>query len=237
MELPNTPMHAGGISIYDPSTAPGGKVRFKDILAYMQARLHLAPAFRRKLLRIPGNLDHPYWVEDADFDLEFHIRHIALPAPGDWRQLCIQAARLHSRGLDLNRPLWEMYVIEGLDGIANFPKGSFAVLTKIHHSVIDGASGVEMTTAITQFSPADPVPSPPAHEWRPEPAPGFTSLFWRTYANNLLQPLCLMETIKNSIPGIARVGAGLYRKELSLDQLILTAPRTRFNACRTPPRL
>jgi Wax ester synthase-like Acyl-CoA acyltransferase domain len=80
-------------------------------------------------------------VEDSNFDLEYHVRHIALPKPGDWRHLCIQAARLHSRPLDLTKPLWEMYVIEGLDNVEGLPPGSFAVLTKIHHAAIDGVSG------------------------------------------------------------------------------------------------
>ena len=81
-------------------------------------------SFRERLVRVPFDLDHPYWIEDPDFDLEFHVRHIALPQPGDWRQLCIQVARLHSRPLDLDRPLWEMYVIEGLDNVEGVPPGS-----------------------------------------------------------------------------------------------------------------
>ena len=83
MESANTPMHIGGIAIYDPSTAPNGFVRFKEILAFIEERLHLAKSFRRKLANVPLNLDYPYWVDDADFDLEYHVRHIALPQPGD----------------------------------------------------------------------------------------------------------------------------------------------------------
>lgn len=235
MESPNTPMHVGGVSIYDPSTAPGGKVRFKDVLAHFAARLHVAPGFRQKLLKVPGNLDHPYWVEDSDFDLEFHIRHIALPAPGDWRQLCIQVARLHARALDMNRPLWEFYVIEGLDGIEGIPKGCFAVVSKIHHAVVDGASGVEMTTAITSISP-DAVPPPAEGEWQAEQAPGLGGLLLRTYFNNLVQPLRWIDTLRTSMPGIARLGGGLYKGELSLHQ-IGAAPRTRFNQKVGPHRM
>ncbi len=99
-------------------------------------------------MRVPLDLDHPYWIEDEEFDLEYHVRHIALPKPGDWRQFCIQVARLHARGLDLARPLWEMYVIEGLDGIEGLPKGSFGVVIKVHHAAIDGMAGVELITAI-----------------------------------------------------------------------------------------
>jgi hypothetical protein len=82
-------------------------------LEHIERRVHEGRMFRQRLVRVPFDFDHPSWIEDADFDLEFHVRHIALPAPGDWRQLCIEAARLISRPLDLSRPLWELYVIEG----------------------------------------------------------------------------------------------------------------------------
>ena len=123
LEAPRAPMHIGSIAIYDPSTAPDGKVTFKGILEHITGRMPLVPSYREKLARVPLDLDHPYWVNDPDFDLEFHVRHIALPKPGDWRQLCIQAARLHARELDLDRPLWEFYVIEGLDNVEGVPPG------------------------------------------------------------------------------------------------------------------
>lgn len=113
--------HVAALSIYDVSTAPGGKVRFKDILQHFEQRLYLHPVFRQKLVSVPFGLDRPYWVASGDIDLDFHVRHIALPAPGDWRQLMIQVARLHSRPLDRSKPLWEVYVIEGLDNIPNLP--------------------------------------------------------------------------------------------------------------------
>ena len=122
METPSTPMHIGSLAIYDPSTSPNGKLRFKEVLEFIEGRLDGAWAFRRRLVRVPFDLDHPYWIEDPDFDLEYHVRHVALPEPGDWRQLCILAARLHSRALDLTKPLWEFTVIEGLDNIEGLQK-------------------------------------------------------------------------------------------------------------------
>src|SRR5690606_21100612 len=109
----NNHMHVASLCIYDQSTAPGGGVRFKDILRFFTGRLQQFPSFRRRLVNVPLALDRPYWLEDAGFDVEFHVRHIALPQPGDWRQLCIQVARIHSRPLDRSKPLWEAYVIEG----------------------------------------------------------------------------------------------------------------------------
>ena len=129
------------IQIYDQSTAPGGKVRFKSIMAHIESRLSGLPLFRSKLQRVPLDLDHPYWVDDPNFDLEYHVRHIALPKPGDWRQFCIQASRIHARPLDLNRPLWEIYVVEGLDSLLELPVGSFALLTKVHHAAVDAEGG------------------------------------------------------------------------------------------------
>ncbi|MDH3587333.1 MAG: wax ester/triacylglycerol synthase family O-acyltransferase, partial [Gammaproteobacteria bacterium] len=131
--------HLTSIAIFDQSTVPGGEVvRFKDILAHVEGRLHMSPLFKRRLVHVPLELDFPYWVDDEHFDLEYHIRHGRLPEPGDWRQFCIHVARYHSRPLDMNRPLWEMYVVEGLDNIDWLPKGSYALVTKIHHAAVDG---------------------------------------------------------------------------------------------------
>ena len=146
-------MHVAGLGIYDPSTAPDGKVRFKDILKFFSARTAQFPLFRRRLVTVPLSLDRPYWVEDSTIDVEFHVRHIALPRPGDWRQLCIQVARLHSRPLDRSKPLWEVYVIEGLENVDGVPPGSFALYTKVHHALIDGESASEVTRAIHSLTP------------------------------------------------------------------------------------
>ena len=130
VELDGLPQHIGGVSIYDQSTAAGGTVRFKQILAMLENRVHLSPIFRRKLAPVPLGLGRPYWVDDPHFDLEYHVRHIALPKPGDWRQLCILASRLHAQPLSRNRPLWEMYVIEGLNGVEGLPAKLFRLIVK-----------------------------------------------------------------------------------------------------------
>ena len=127
------------VHIYDQGTVPGGTLRFKRVLERIEGRIAEQPMLRRKLRRVPLDLDYPYWVDDENFDLEYHVRHIALPRPGDWRQFCIQTARIHARPLDLARPLWEIYVVEGLDGLLELPAGSFALLVKIHQAAIDMA--------------------------------------------------------------------------------------------------
>lgn len=224
-ETANSPTHIGSFAIYDPSTAPGSKVTFKGILANIESRLHMANCFRQKLVYAPMNLDHPYWLEDPDFDLEFHVRHIALPHPGDWRQLCIQVARIHARPLDLSRPLWEMYVIEGLDNIDDVPAGSFALLTKIHHAAIDGVSGAELAGAIHDLSP-DAVASPPDVDWRPEREPSFLEMAARTALNNIRSPFKFVRVLGESAPGLAHFFRGSPEDEI--DEL-REVPRTRFN--------
>ncbi len=232
-ETPHAPMHIGSFMIYDPSTAPGGFVRFKDILANVESRLHLSRAFRQKLMHVPLNLDHPYWVADTTFDLEFHVRHIALPKPGDWRQLCIQAARLHARALDMSKPPWEMYVIEGLDNVEGAPPGSFAVLTKIHHAMIDGVSGSEIQEFIHDIE-AEPKVKPEVQPFEPEPEPNPLDLMARANFNFATQPFRFMEVLARSMPGMANLSQGLGTNKLKMTA---QAPRTRFNTTITAHRV
>ena len=226
LETPRTPMHIGSIAIYDPSTAPNSFVRFKDILNFIDSRMHLAKSFRRKIANVPLSLDYPYWVDDADFDLEYHVRHIALPQPGDWRQLCIQASRLHSRPLDLSKPLWEFTVIEGLNNISGVPKGSYAIVSKIHHAAIDGVSGVDIANAVHSIDPGGAIAAP-ERPWIPERTPTSVELLARAQVNTLNTPLRLARTVVKSAPGIARMIGGLARGKLHTT--FGRVPRTRFN--------
>ena len=148
LETDNAPMHIASLGIYDPSTAEGGKVTFKQILANTMARKHRVPGMSNVLVNVPFRLDHPYWITNDKLDVEYHIRHMALPQPGDWRQLCILVSRLHARPMDRSRPLWEMNVIEGLDNVEGVPKGAFAIYLKVHHAAFDGASATEMAAVI-----------------------------------------------------------------------------------------
>lgn len=227
LDQQNSPMHIGSIAIYDPSTAPGGFVRFKDILKFVEDRLPLAPTFRQSLANVPFGIDHPYWIECENFNLEFHIRHVALPKPGDWRQLCIQSARIMARPLDLTKPLWEFTVIEGLDNVDGVPKGSYALVSKIHHSAIDGMSGVDITNAIHTISPDEPTPEL-NDTWKPEKKPSAVEMAVRGYIGNIKQPFRWVEVASKSLPGIGRTIKGLITKEFSLSQA-MSAPRTRFN--------
>ena len=212
MESSRTPMHITPVIFYDQSSAQGGKVRFKDILEVFRANLHKSKIFRRKLAGGAMGFDTPYWVEDPDFDLEFHVRHIALPRPGDWRQLCILMSRLHARGLDMSRPLWEAYVIEGLNEVQGLPPHSFAILLKIHHAAIDGVSGAEIIQAIHSLS-VDEARPPFEDDWHGEADPSPVAVWSRAYLNNLKRPMKLFETARELLPNVMQANRESSRRD------------------------
>jgi WS/DGAT/MGAT family acyltransferase len=233
-EGPRTPMHIGAVMIYDPSTVRGGRQRFTDILAFIEERLHLARTFRQKLVRVPLDLDYPWWIEDRDFDLEYHVRHIRLPEPGDWRQLCIQVARLHARPLDVSKPLWEFTVIEGLDAVPSLPPGSYAVVSKVHHAAVDGVSGVDLVQALHGLEPyPDQVPAP-ARAWYGETPPTPGELLFRAQVKALSEPLRFAEAL-------LRAGARPAPRKVEGNDdtapVTQTVPRTRFGRSVSPHRV
>lgn len=233
LETRNSPMHIGGLSIYDPSTADGGRVTFKQILANLTARAQRIPALTNTLVEVPLSLDHPYWRRDASFDPEFHIRHIALPKPGDWRQLCIQVSRLHARPLDRAHPLWEMYVIEGLDNVAGYPPGCFAVLSKMHHAAIDGASGIEIASIIHDLQ-SSPEALPEMRPIETERMPSNLELLWRAQINTIKTPMRVISVAKNTLPGLTRFVTGMAAGNINR---VSNLPRTRFNTNVSPHRV
>jgi WS/DGAT/MGAT family acyltransferase len=233
LESQGAHLHLTGVYIYDQRTAPDGVVRHKDILKYVESRLHTSPIFRQKLVSLPLSVDYPYWVDDDQFDLEYHIRHIALPEPRDWRQLCILVARIHSRRLDMSRPPWEMHVVEGLDNIKGIPEGAFAVVAKYHHAAIDGATGIEIVAGLHSTEPQhqpDPEPEP----WQPERPPSWIGLMARAAVNNVRAPLQLTKAVAATLPGIS---PSLLRGEMHDISLANEVPQTRFNGKVSPHRV
>lgn len=235
MERPVAPVHIGSVLIYDPSTASGGFVRFKDILSFMEGRLCLSETMRQKMVKVPFGIDYPYWIKDSNFDIEYHVRHVALPKPGDWRQLCIQAARIFARPLDLSRPPWEITVVEGLDNIPGVPKGSYAMITKVHHAAIDGVSGVDLMNALHTLT-VESDENLPADKWRPETDPSQIGMFARGYARNLINPIRQAKAMRHTLPGMLRTAKGLIKKDFDFDAILKT-PKTRFNGTVSPHRM
>jgi WS/DGAT/MGAT family acyltransferase len=233
VETAAAPNHIAPLSIYDPSTAPGGKVTHKGILTHLESRLHLAPGFRRKLMRVPLDIDEPYWVDDPSFDLEYHVRHLALPKPGDWRQLCILVARLISRPLDPSRPMWEMNIIEGLDNIEGLPKGCFAVLLKIHHSMVDGKAGVALISALHDLEarPKKSAQLQPPDAWQPKPQPSSWQLAGTGLRRILFKPGHVLRVVARSAPGL------ISKRDMRKSKPPFRVPNTPLNGEITSPRV
>ena len=231
----DTPQIQGNVSlihIYDQSTVPGGTLRFKTVLAHIQSRLGLSPVFRRKLQRVPLGLDRPYWIDDENFDIEYHVQHIALPKPGDWRQFCIQISRIHARPLDLHRPLWEIYVVEGLDAFIDLPPGSFALLTKTHHAAIDLDAGREITELLHELAADVGAPPPPA-PWFPRRAPHKSKLLRKGLVHSVSAPVALAGTLLNAMGQFAPTALAWVSQALHPAGI----PETRFNAAVSPHRV
>jgi len=243
--------HVGSVTLYDPSTTPGGSL-YDVMRKSLTERMHILPPFRRRLVQVPLGLDHPYWIEDPNFDLDFHLRHIAVPPPGTNLQLSELVSRIAGRPMDRERPLWEIYVIEGL---AN---GLVALYIKIHHCTIDGVSGAEMTSTLLDTSPQGSVIEPPKEAWKPDTIPGELEMLRRGIGASLLRPGRAVRFAAGAVRSLARSPdfAPLAREAIGLDRLPIVgglfkrpgeqldappipqtrAPKTPFNRSITPHR-
>ncbi len=234
LETANNLTHIMGAYVYDPATAPGGKVRFKDIIRHVESRIHTSPLFKRRLYRLPLDIDHPYWVEDEHFDIEAHMTHARLPEPGDWRQFCIATARYFSKPMDMNRPLWDVYVIEGLDRIPGIAPGSFAMLHRVHHAAVDGASGAHAFIAMSDIdpngTPAIQAP-PPEFELGKEPSP--TEVLTRAWSASMQSPVKFMNALMKMSPAILSAA----RKTVTEGGTTAGVPNTRFNVPVGPHKM
>ena len=229
LETPSSHMHVAGLMILDPSSAEGG-VTLEDVKAVYSERLHLAPPFRRRLVEVPFGLHHPLWVEDPDFDIDYHIRATALPSPGTPEQLSTLVGRLSALPLDRTRPLWEVWVIEGLED------GNVAVLSKVHHAAIDGASGNELTVALLDLTPEVAVHEPD-EEWVPDHIPNEVELLTYALTSLARQPLRVVRALSKTT-GAALAVRRRNREEPNLapPPSPFSAPRTSFNTAISPRR-
>jgi WS/DGAT/MGAT family acyltransferase len=250
METSTTYGHVASMLVLDPSGSGSGDLH-AALHRTFEERLHLLEVYRRKLAEVPFGLDHPYWVDDPDLDLEFHLRELALPAPGGDEQLGEQVARIVARPLDRARPLWEIYVITGL------ADGRVAVLTKLHHATIDGVSGAELLHVLLDSDPEGATVIPPSDPWQPERPPTLIELLARTVVAYWTKPQkaaqlqirlirtvarlsgnpAAREAVAAAVPALRRVGVlepstGEERVKLPTRP----APRTPFNRPITPHR-
>jgi len=247
METPSSFGHVSGLGIYQRPADDPDFDAYEAFKAQIESRLDLLEPFRRRLVEVPMGLDHPWWINDPDFDIDFHVRHIAIPPPGSMEQLAAQVARIIGRPMDRSRPLWEAYVLEGL------PDGKFAVLQKTHHATIDGAAGVEMLTMLLDSDPTgDEVPSTGAG-WKADAVPTDLEMLNRTVMSFVQRPAKMARLQLKMIQQMADitrnkglsnvVGAARDRvrgpRQDGTEQVLVpaaAAPRTPFNGSITPHR-
>ncbi len=231
LEQPNVHFHVAGLSILDPSTRPDGRFGVEDVIDLIERRIHLVPRFRQKVAFVPLNLGRPVWVDEPKFDLEYHIRRAALPPPGGRRELADFVQRVVSRPLDRSKPLWELYVIEGLED------GNVAVFVKSHHAMIDGMAGIDIATVLCDFSPEPRSVEP--EEYRPRRAPNAGELLRDAFAEQVTHPV--RTAVENTAQFLQAPQAALGRFGQMLGGFasILAAgtpPRSPFNVTVGPNR-
>ncbi len=240
LETPRQSGHVGALAILDDSERPGGKLEIEDICNLMSERLSLLPPLRWRLTEVPFGLDYPYWIEDPDFDLDFHVRELALPSPGTDAKLAEQVARIIARPLDRSRPLWELYLIHGLES------GGVGMLTKIHHALIDGLSGAEIMGVLFDLAPEgrdlDEV-----RPVRPDREPSDLEMLARGLAGVPRYPVRMLRSLPAALPNLTETpfgtlpGTGVVSRVADRvqravggdgsvrDRNTLRAPKTSFN--------
>ncbi|MGJ7528887.1 WS/DGAT/MGAT family O-acyltransferase [Variovorax sp. GB1P17] len=235
LETPEMPMHVGSLNVLDLPKGYKGDF-YEDAKQFMASRIHLADVFTRKLALMPFDMSNPVWVEDEDIDIDYHVRHITLPKPGTNRQLQQYVARLHSTLIDRSRPMWEFFIIDGLQS------GQVALYTKVHHAGIDGQAGVEVGKAIFDLEATGRVVKPPRSRPRGNGYQlGMAELATAALRNTAQQYVKLFKMA----PAIARAIGGLAKPDEKAAEKAtagaskkfnLFAPRTSLNVSITNQR-
>ena len=234
-ETPEMPMHVGSLNVLELPKGYKGDF-YEDAKAFMASRIHLADVFTRKLALMPFDLSNPVWVDDDDIDIDYHVRHITLPKPGTNRQLQQYVARLHSSLIDRSRPMWEFYIIDGLQS------GDVALYTKVHHAGIDGQAGVEVGKAIFDLEPTGRVVKPPRDKPRRSGYQmGMAELATAAFRNTAAQYVKLykmLPALGKALGSLATPSAesGPADAKTLAKRFDLTAPRTPFNVSITNQR-
>jgi WS/DGAT/MGAT family acyltransferase len=232
LETPTVHQHVGGVAIVDPSTAPGGRLTYDDLVRVIGSRIHLAARFRQKVVFPPLAVARPVWVDDSSFDLSFHMRRAALPKPGGRQELVDYVQRVISRPLDRTKPLWEAYLIEGMED------GLLAILTKVHHCMVDGLAAIDLATVVFDFTPDPIVLTPPL--WHPEPEPARADLFRDAVREQLTHPIeSATEFLELAMRAPSRVAREIGEVVGGLQQILgggVFAPPSPFNRTVGPNR-
>ena len=233
METPSMHSHVVGTLVLDPSTAPE-PFSYERVVDLLRDRIHLLEPFRRRLVPVPFNLSHPVWIEDPDFDVESHIHRTVARPPGSMHELADIVGDVASRPLDRTKPLWELWVVEGLEG------DQVAMVTKMHHSAIDGVSGADLMAHLFDLTPDAPPPPPPEKPWEPEQKPSDVALVASALQYNMGNPRRMARVLRRTVSGIGdvvrqqREAAAEGRPQPAMP---FTAPPVRWSAAITPHRV
>jgi diacylglycerol O-acyltransferase len=222
-----THMHVAGAIVCEGPAPP-----YEELVEHIVSRLHLVPRYRQRLAFVPLAQGRPTWVDDPHFNVAFHVRHTALPDPGDESQLRRLCGRVFSQALDRSRPLWELWLVEGLS------EGRFALLSKTHHALVDGISGVDIVSVLFDTA-ADPVPAGPVPEWIPRPLPTDAQLLADALRERATVPAEILRGVRAALRGPERVLEGLARAAAGLGavaQVAQSAPPSPFNVRIGPHR-
>ena len=222
LETPTLHMHVAMTAVFDPSSMPGG-YSFERVKDFIGSRVHLIAPFHRRLVEVPFRLHHPLWVEDPEFDLDYHVRRIGAPPPGGPVELGRVAGQIASTPLDRSRPLWEAWVIEGL------ADGNVALVAKVHHCGVDGSAGAEFMVHLFDLDPAGDRPEPP-EPIEPEHVPSDGELMYHAAASRMRARLDIIPLVGKTISSASQLIASRRDSARPSGATPLTAPATPFNA-------
>lgn len=228
-ETPTSPMHVGSVGIIE------GALEFEAFRERVRTRIHLLPKMRQRLMYVPFSIDYPYWVDDPNFDIDLHIHHIALPKPGNWKTLRKMASKIFSEPLDQSRPLWEFTFVEGLDDIAQVPKGSVAIISKIHHVAIDGAAGAGILGVLFDMTEKPPKIKEPK-PFRPKPLPNELDMVIKSGMTFAKDPFKLPKLLTETLTASLKAGMVTRVQQAKLPTAPFSAPPTILNGIISPRR-
>jgi WS/DGAT/MGAT family acyltransferase len=231
LESEHSPMAIGAVYVIDTNDAPGS-FSYDSWYSLVKSRLKLSKVFRERLVEVPWDLSFPYWIRDPDFNLDAHLPKVTLPEPGGMAELMQMAAHTWGRLLDREQPLWEITFVEGLNNIPGISKGSYALITKVHHAAVDGKASSEMMSALL-----DTTPGVPEHRdevggedtWEPEELPSMLGVITRSWSKAGHKALDLAGFVGKVAVGAANLQTDKRLKKIEPPPRLLTAPSTIFN--------
>jgi len=221
-ESPTSPMHVGTVTIVE------GALSFETFKDLISSRIHQIPILRKRLVNVPLSVDYPYLVDDPNFDIDLHMHHVALPKPGDWKQLRAMASDIFSQPMDMNKPLWSFTVVEGLNKLSQVPKNSVAIISKMHHAIVDGVAGTSMMSILFDMSEKTkkiPEPKP----YKVKPLPNDFTVVAKSALNFAKQPLRFPKIISGAIKSTVQAGMLTRVQHLDPPTAAFSAPKTPFN--------